>query len=360
MRFRLDAKSAIVPVTALVLAAGLAVDRQSALVAYLVAWIAVAAVPIGVLGVLMTSYLVRRAWTERLHSVMTAATATLPLTAGLFIPILIGINELYPAANELPSLPAFKALYLAPWFFALRAVIYFVVWCLLASWLRTTWNDSERMTRAASAGLIMYALTVSLAGVDWMESLEPDFHSSIFGLLFLSFVLLNGVAFTVGVGIWLRGRIGPIGGYSALLLSTILLWAYLHAMQYIVIWSGNIPDEVTWYLSRSTNGWQYLLIVLALGQFIIPFFALLNERIRADRRWLVALCGLTLAMRCCEAAILIVPPLPHARPLMLVLMLPAAFVFVGGTLWFGFAGALENQARLINPIVRPSAHGETG
>src|SRR3954466_10967832 len=152
MRFRLDAKSAIVPVTALVLAAGLAVDRQSALVAYLVAWIAVAAVPIGVLGVLMTSYLVRRAWTERLHSVMTAATATLPLTGGLFIPILIGINELYPAANELPSLPAFKALYLAPWFFALRAVIYFVVWCLLASWLRTTWNDSERMTRAASAG----------------------------------------------------------------------------------------------------------------------------------------------------------------------------------------------------------------
>jgi hypothetical protein len=281
------------------------------------------------------------------------------LAGGLFIPILIGMNELYPAATEHASLPIFKASYLAPWFFVLRAVIYFVVWCLLATWLRNAWNDSERMTRAASVGLIVYALTVSLAGVDWMESLEPDFHSSIYGLLFLSFVLLNGVAFTLGAGIWLGRRIGPIRGYSALLLSTILLWAYLHAMQYIVIWSANIPDEVTWYLKRSANGWQYLLIGLALGQLIVPFFALLNERIRADRRWLLSLCGLTLAMRCCEAAILAVPPLSHVERSTMALMLPAALGFVGGTLWRAFAAAPESQGRLVNSSAR-SAHGETG
>jgi hypothetical protein len=188
-----------------------------------------------------------------------------------------------------------------------------------------------------------------------MESLEPDFHSSIYGLLFLSFVLLNGVAFTVGAGIWLGQRIGPIRGYSALLLSMILLWAYLHAMQYIVIWSANIPDEVSWYLERSENGWQYAMIALTLGQLIIPFFALLDERVRADRRWLVALCGLTLAMRCCEAAILVVPPLPHVRPFVMVLMLPAALVFAGGGLWWAFEAALDNQRRF-----RRSAHGETG
>ena len=88
-------------------------------------------------------------------------------------------------------------------------------------------------------------------------------------------------------------------------------------MQYIVIWSGNIPDEVTWYLKRSVNGWQYLLIILALGQFVFPFFALLSERIRADRRWLAALCGLTLAMRCCEAAILGLPAIPNIAPVTL-------------------------------------------
>src|SRR3954451_9066157 len=126
------------------------------------------------------------------------------------------------------------------------------------------------MTRAASAGLIMYALTVSLAGIDWMESLEPHFHSSIYGLLFLSFVLLNGIAFTVGARIWLDQRLGATRGYSALLVATILLWAYLHAMQYIVIWSANIPDEVTWYIERSAGGWRFLLAGLALGQLVIP------------------------------------------------------------------------------------------
>jgi hypothetical protein len=139
----------------------------------------------------------------------------------------------------------------------------------------------------------------------------------------------------------------------------VLLWAYLHAMQYIVIWSANIPDEVTWYLERSTNGWQYLLIVLTVGQLIVPFFALLNARLRADRGWLAALCTTTLAMRCCEAAILIVPPLPHARPIMMVFILPAALVFVGGTLWWAFAAALENRGRIVYPSVR-SAHGEAG
>jgi hypothetical protein len=359
MRLRLDTKSAVILAAGLTLMAGLAIDRRSTLVAYLVAWIAVAAVSIGALGVLITSYLVRRAWTEALHSIMTATAATLPLAGLLFIPILIGMRGLYPATAEHASLPAFKALYLAPPFFVLRSVVYFVVWSVLATWLRNAWNESERMTRAASVGLIVYTLTVSLAGIDWMESLEPEFHSSIYGLLFLSFVLLNGVAFTVGAGIWLGQRIGPIRGYSALLLSMILLWAYLHAMQYIVIWSANIPDEVSWYLKRSANGWQYLLIVLSMGQFIIPFFALLNERIRADRRWLAALCGLTLAMRCGEAAILIVPPLPRVEAFAMALMLPAALAFVGGTLWWMFLTALESRRRFVNPFAH-SAHDETG
>src|SRR3954447_16818603 len=121
MSLRLNAKSAVVLATALILIGGLVIDRHTTLAAYLVAWIAVAAVPIGALGVLMTSYLVRRAWTERLHSAMVATTATLPLAGGLFIPILIGMGELYPAAAEHASLPAFKAFYLAAGFFALRA-----------------------------------------------------------------------------------------------------------------------------------------------------------------------------------------------------------------------------------------------
>jgi hypothetical protein len=233
--------------------------------------------------------------------------------------------------------------YLAPWFFALRTIVYFTIWSLLALWLRLAGNDSERMTRAASVGLIVYALTVSLAGVDWLESLEPDFHSSIYGLLFLGFTMLNGLAFGIAGGLLLRRRIGSRKAYSALLLSMILVWAYLHGMQYLVIWSGNIPDEVTWYLERSSHGWQVVLTVLALGQFVFPFFALVVEKIRGDRNWLLGLCALTLLMRCVEAALLALPPLDHLHPLTTGAMLMAGLAFVAAALWWTFDAAFSGR-----------------
>lgn len=252
--------------SALILAEGLVIDRRSTLAGYLVAWIGIGAIPLGALGAMMTSYLVRRAWTERLHAVLTAAISVLPLVALLFVPILIGMKQLYPAAADPHALPAFKKVYLEPWFFALRTITYFSALWLLALWQQAAWNNLDRMKRSASIGLIAYALLISFAGVDWIESIEPEFHSSIYGLLYLCFTLLDGVAFGIGAGLFLsRRHIGATRGYSALLLSTILLWAYLHAMQYIVIWAGNIPAEAIWYLKRSSDGWQFVLAFLALG-----------------------------------------------------------------------------------------------
>ena len=297
----------------------------------------------------MMSYLVRWSWTSALRPVLLSALAALPLVALLFIPVLVGMRDLYPAAADPASLPPFKAFYLAPWFVSLRTIAYFVAWSLLALWLRNAGNDSDRMTRAASAGLIVYALLVSLAGIDWMKSLEADFHSSIYGLLFISFAMLNGLAFAIAGGLLLRRRIGSLNGYSALMLSMILVWAYLHAMQYIVIWSGNIPDEVVWYLKRSSSGWQFALVLLSFGQFVFPFFALLIEKIRRDRRWLLGLCGLTLVMRCLEAAILILPATPPINPTMTLLMLLAALVLIGTALWWTFEAARASGNGLIIP-----------
>jgi hypothetical protein len=199
------------------------------------------------------------------------------------------------------------------------------------------------MGRSASAGLIVYALVISFAGIDWIESLEAEFHSSIYGLLYLCFILLGGVAFAIGMGLWSERPIGATRGYSALLLSTILLWTYLHAMQYIVIWAGNIPDEVVWYLKRSSDGWQFVLAFVALGQFVGPFLALLSARIRRNRRWLLALCCWTLMMRCWEAGILVLPAIAHIAPLTVWLMLSAALIFVGVSLWWAFEIALSNE-----------------
>jgi hypothetical protein len=353
------ARTIVVAVAMLVLIAGLALDLRSTLAAYLVAWVAIGMIPLGALGVLMTSYLVRRAWTEGLHAILVSAASVIPIAGLLLLPILIGMGQLYPAALDSGSLPAFKAIYLSPWFFAARTAIYFLLLWLLARWQRVAWGDAGRMVRAASVGLIVYALVVSFAGVDWIESLEPEFHSSVYGLLFLCTTLLEGVAFGIAMGLWTGRRIGATKGYSALLLSTILLWAYVHAMQYIVIWAGNIPKEVVWYLARSSGGWQFVLAFVALGQFVGPFLALLSARVRSDRRWLLALCGWTLMMRCWEAAILILPAVPHKAPLPLCLLLPAALIFVGVSLWWAFEMALSNDGRLRGAI-RRRARAEAG
>jgi hypothetical protein len=228
----------------------------------------------------------------------------------------------------------------------------------VALWQHAAWGDSDRMMRSASVGLIVYALLLSFAGVDWVESLEPNFHSSVYGLLYLCFVLLDGTAFAILIGLASGRGIGATRGYSALLLSVILLWTYLHAMQYIVIWAGNIPDEAVWYIKRSSNGWQFVLAVVAVGQFVFPFFALLNSRVRSRRSWLLALCALTLAIRCWEASILVLPAVHDIAPPTVSLMLLAALPFVAVSLWWAYQRALANDGRLFRFLGHAGAEAE--
>lgn len=346
MRARTAARSVVAVMSGLVLIAGFVVDARSTAAAYLVAWIAWGAIPIGALIVFMTSYLVRRRWTETLHPTFVAATGVLPVIALTFIPVLLFMREIYPAIAAGASLPPFKARWFLPWFFVLRTVFYFMVWIALAEWLRRAWRNDEVMVRAASVGSVVWTLTVSFAGIDWLESLEPEFHSSIYGLIYLSFLLMNGTAFVIGAGLLSARRIGPSRGYSGLLLSVLLLWCYLHAMQYIVIWSGNIPKEVTWYLVRSENGWQFVLAALSFGQFVFPFCAMLSARVRSDPHWLLALCGLTLAMRWFESAILILPALHGLSVTVTAAMLIAAGLCLAATFWLAFDAVLtRSEAR---------------
>ncbi|QPF83844.1 hypothetical protein IC762_29890 [Bradyrhizobium genosp. L] len=330
------ARSVLAVVSGLVLMTGFVVDARSTIAAYLVAWTALGAIPIGALIVYMISYLVRRRWTETLHPIFVATSGILPVVALTFIPILLFMKEIYPAIADGSTLPPFKAHWFAPWFFMLRAVLYFLIWIVLTEWLRRAWRNDEAMVRAASVGAIVWTLTVSFAGIDWLEQLEPEFHSSIYGLIFLSFLLVNGTAFVIAAGLLSTRRIGPSRGYSGLLLSVLLLWCYLHAMQYIVIWSGNIPKEVTWYLVRSESGWQFVLTALSFGQFVFPFCAMLSSRVRSDPHWLGALCGLTLTMRWLEAAILILPAIHGLSAMVTGAMLIAAGLFLSAVLWLAF------------------------
>lgn len=334
---------------------GAVLDSHTALAAYLVSWITVVSIPIGALIILPTTYLVRRAWTNDLQDILVATTATLPLCGLLFAPVLLGQSVLYPVAAG-ASVPAFKAAYLAPWPFAIRTIAYFVIWSILAAWLAASRQNHARATRAASVTLIVAALTVSLAGIDWLESLSREFHSSIYGLLFLSYTLMSSLAFVLGFGLLSPQRIRSTRGYGALLFSVLLLWAYLHAMQYIVIWAGNIPDEVTWYLDRTQDGWQYGVLLLAFGQFVIPFLLLLLARGRRDRRSLLILCAVTLGMRAVESAVLAFPELDSLNPMLLLVNFVAALLFLGCVF---VAGVIHQLGRPDGRISAPTAPVQT-
>jgi hypothetical protein len=306
---------------------GAIIDPRTTLAAYLIGWVTLAAIPIGGLLILATTYLVRRAWSDDLHPILIATTAALPLCGLLFVPVLLGQTMLYPVPAG-ADVPAYKAAYLAPWSFALRTIAYFAIWSVLAVWLARAWGNSARMNRAASVTLIVASLTISLAGIDWLESLSADFHSSIYGLLFVSFTLMSSLAFVLGFGLLSPRRIHSTRGYGGLFLGTLLLWGYLHGMQYIVIWAGNIPDEVTWYLSRTQGGWQYVLILLAVGQFVVPFLLLLSAYVRRNRLWLFFVCAATLILRGFEAALLALPEIHDLNAMVLPFAGIAALLFM--------------------------------
>jgi hypothetical protein len=313
---------------------GFLIAPRAMLATYLVAWFATSAIPIGAIGVLFTAYLVRGGWTQDMAQPLGRAALLTPVAGVLFVPVLIGIRGIYPWAGTDAALPWFKAAYLTPLFFIVRTVVYFAIWTSLAVWARRAYGDLARMQRAAALGLIVWALTVSFAGIDWLESIEPTFHSSTYGLLTLSFVLLAAFAFgLLAVLVPTRPRQMANASYAAVLVSVLLLWAYLHAMQYIIIWAGNIPDEVSWYFVRSGGGWGIVLWVLFLGQFILPFFALLSGRVRASTRALIALSAATLALRYVESAVLILPPLDLPA-------WPVAACLLAALVATGMAGAL--------------------
>jgi hypothetical protein len=328
-------------------AAGALVDPRALLAVYLPAAVAAIAIPSGALGVLMLSALVRRSWTAEMHRPLAAAALTLPAAGVLLVPILIGLPWLYPWATAAPE-AAFKATYLAPWFFVLRSIGYIAIWTLLALSMQRAFGDAAAMQRAAAVGLIVFALTGSLAGVDWLESVKPEFHSSIYGFLFLTFQFVAGYAF--GLLALLAGP-APLppreqrAGYGAVLVATLLLWAYNHAMQYIIVWAGNMPDEMHWYVSRIDDGWGWALWGLVLAQFVVPFLVLLSAETRASARALAAIAAATLILRFVEAFVLVLPDLP-ARGAVLALDIPATMLLAGGLWLIALAYAWERVPTL--------------
>lgn len=258
----------------------------------------------GALILLMVHHVVGGGWGYVIRRFLEAATRLLPLMLILFIPVLIGlfVFGLYsgtpahpgwygPQAQTIPALRT-KISYLNPTGFIIRTVLYFVLWWFLAHFLNQWGNRQDvqfdiqtasRLNYLSSWGLILYALTGTFAAIDWVMSLTPTWYSTIFGLLFLVSQVLTGMALMLVLFAYLAGRQpqteevprGYFRDLGNLLLTFIMLWAYMSFSQYLLTFTGDSTDEVTWYVIRAHNGWGLISLALIPIHFFLPFMVLL-------------------------------------------------------------------------------------
>jgi hypothetical protein len=312
---RWQSRALIVGVVALVIsvAGGIANPTQffrSYLIGFLF-WLGIA---LGSLALLMLQYLTGGDWAMMIRRPLESATRTLPLMLLLFVPLAFGMRRVYAWTAPGTILPPHKAIYLTVPFFLERAAIYFAVWIVL-QWLLNRWSHQQdetgdvrfklKLTYLAGPGLILYGLTISFASVDWIMSLDPSWYSSIFGILIIGGQLVSAMALMI-VTLAMLGREEPMESVyqsrhfhdlGKLLLTFVMLWAYFSVSQLIIIWSGNLPEEISWYMSRIVGEWRWVGLFLVIAHFALPFGLLLSRDLKRRPGRLVWIAGLLLVAR---------------------------------------------------------------
>jgi hypothetical protein len=301
-----------------VAAAGGLVDRSQFFRSYLVAFIFWGGLGLGSLAVVAMNHVAGGRWSIVIRRIGEAAMRTLPLVAVLFIPILFGMHDLYEWADPKhvahDELLQNKTWYLNVSFFVVRAALYFTIWLVLAGVL-LRWSAAQDATGDpgyvrkfqlfGSAAILIYVVTMTFASVDWMMSIEPHWYSTIYGLLVIGGQILSAFALAIAVLATLT-RYAPVAAVATperfhdlgkLLFAFVMLYAYFSFSQFLIIWSGNLPEETPWYLKRIGGGWLALAIALPLFHFFLPFFVLLSRRLKRNPRRLFIVAALLLFMR---------------------------------------------------------------
>ncbi len=297
-------------------AAGLLASLLGALVSptqffhsYLFAFLFWNGIALGCLSLLMIQHLTGGRWGLAIRRLLEAGTRTVPVLALLFLPVVLGLKRIYPWAGSAQSDPTIrhaidlKQAYLNVPFFLGRAVFYFAVWFLLAQVLNRVSLESDmgmdlrraRLLRSVSGGgLLLMGLTITFMSVDWSMSLDPRWFSTIYGMLFMIGQALSALALCIV----LISRIAVERPLSAvanadtlhdlgkLMLAFIMVWAYFSFSQFLIIWSGNLPEEIPWYLRRFQGGWRVVGVKRRAKAIGMVALAILAVRV-VDLFWLV-------------------------------------------------------------------------
>ncbi|NKB25747.1 MAG: hypothetical protein GKR87_15525 [Kiritimatiellae bacterium] len=285
---------------------------------YLQAYIFWSGISIGSLAALMIHHLAGGGWGFVTQRILEASVKTLPLVALLFIPIILGMDKLYhhwlhPEAIHV-ALIELKSLYLNKNAFIIRTVIYFVIWIGMGTWL-CKWSTKQDetgdktlnrpMRKLSGIGIVIYGLTATAASWDWTMSLEPTWFSSIWGPLFMVGQGLSTFAFSIIV-LSKLAKHNPLAkviksahfhDLGNLTFAFVILWTYMTFGQFIIIWSGNLPEEIIWYLDRTPTGWKVVAILLTVFHFLLPFLLLLSRLTKLKAQYLAKIALFVLLIR---------------------------------------------------------------
>ncbi len=340
---------------------------------YLVAYVFWIGISLGCLGLLMVQYLGGGGWGLIIRRQLESASSTLWMMAVLFIPIVLGLHSIYhwshpispDAEPPVKKLLEHKAIWLNPNGFTIRAIIYFVIWIglmfLLRKWSAaqdTTPDPNEAQTWVQKAqnwsgpGFLIYAMAVTFAAIDWIMSLDAEWFSTIFGMLTIAGQGVLSIAFLISVSVILS-KYEPMAhilkpkhfhDLGKLQLALVMVWAYFSFSQLLIIWSGNLPEEIPWFIRRFEGTWRPMGICLLVLHFIMPFLLLLSRDLKKSGKRLIWVASLLIIMRLVDVIWVIVPQFDemashggsvhHTGPAQLVVYV-AATLGLGG-LWLGW------------------------
>jgi hypothetical protein len=330
---------------------GLHAPRE-VLLSYLFAWLFWLAPALGSVGLLMIHALTGGDWGQALRPALLAASRRLPLMALLLLPVLVGVMGLFPWADAQAADPSFgrQRWWLNVPFFVVRAVVVFALWLWLAHGMRRR-LATPAAARFAAGGLVLYALTVSVAAIDWVVSLVPRWHSTVFGILFGTAQLLAAAGLAVWISVarrdaasggWTPRRLNDLG---SILMVLVLAWGYLAFMDYLTAWIADLPSETVWYLPRLKTGWRWLGAFLLLFHLALPFAVLLSRQAKQRAAWLA---GVALWLFVAQVGYVAWLVLPGLRDPAVAWSDPLAWIGVGGLWWLGY-GAQRRAALELPP-----------
>ncbi len=297
---------------------------------YLWAYVFYVGLAVGSLAWLMLQYLTGGAWGLVIRRPCEAAGRTLPLIAIMFLPIVIGIPNLYQWSHSnivgADEIMKHKQAYLNVPFFLVRSAFYLLGWWL-CSWYLNRWSAAEdregapvahrKMATLSGPGLVFWGFSITFMAIDWVLSLNPHWFSTIFGMLFMAGQGLSSMAFLITLMVLLSYRrpmsevLTPrhLHDLGKLLLALVMVWAYFSFSQFLIIWSGNLPDEIPWYMERLRGGWEFVGLALVLGHFALPFALLLSRDLKRNFKLLASIAVFILIMRLVDVYWLVAPDL---------------------------------------------------